>query len=336
MKNTYCDDYNPQEEVIKLKAFYDKAVKEKQTDEALLRRCSIEKEFQSTVESQSNHNKYILKNDSYCLRKGYPKEIFLDIQQLGPANKVFDDRLAKLRNKLAKPSCLDRLKQSLEQKERETIPALENGQNIVRSQQESTNVSPSIADKKMENIMNNTTLVKSLLDSFMKPSVSIPQNLPPPPIVPIPNDQVDMRNEPQNTLISSENRNNNNSNLINKMENFSNVVQDLLSVMQPFIQEQKNSTSIDTAQNNTPIPEAADVQRQPSRFNQRTLPSTTKITHDNVNLNYGFNARKNNKSSQRRRQGQKVQKPRSTENENTKHTPKALKRIQQMAKDHNL
>lgn len=228
------------------------------------------------------------------------------------------------------------MKQSLEQKERETIPALENGQNIVRSQQESTNVSPSIADKKMENIMNNTTLVKSLLDSFMKPSVSIPQNLPPPPIVPIPNDQVDMRNEPQNTLISSENRNNNNSNLINKMENFSNVVQDLLSVMQPFIQEQKNSTSIDTAQNNTPIPEAADVQRQPSRFNQRTLPSTTKITHDNVNLNYGFNARKNNKSSQRRRQGQKVQKPRSTENENTKHTPKALKRIQQMAKDHNL
>lgn len=91
-----------------------------------------------------------------------------------------------------------------------------------------------LIEEKMQSVINNTSLVKSLLDDVVNPvcpSSTTSTKLRPSQL-PV--------NLNQNQPISVDNSNNvgmlsNNPTFVGKMENFTNVVEDLLSVMKPLI-----------------------------------------------------------------------------------------------------
>ncbi|CDO94009.1 unnamed protein product [Kluyveromyces dobzhanskii CBS 2104] len=315
------------EEVNKLKLFYEKVLKEKHNSGETSRRSVIDNELQSTADLQRECNKSFLKNHLQCVPCSYSKNFYPDIQELVSANKIFDERLAKLRSNTTKPSCLDLFKQKLEQESINGASLPNHGQQVIHQKDEGANTRSHEPDHKMQEVVNNTVLVKSLLNSFMNSSVSNPQNLSPPPPLPVSNTQPGGLHNSHDAADSNSNAVNVGDNFIKKMENFSTVVQDFLEVMQPLIQEQKNSSRISgsTEDNKAqPLQNGRDILRNSIKNSVSSKPSNREVQ------------RKNRKSSHNKWNNDRVHKPSFPVVSNKKNTPKALKRMQQVAKDHGL
>lgn len=223
-----------------------------------------------------------------------------------------------------------------------------------------------ITDEKMRNVMDNTALVKSLLDSFKNPSIPASQSLGPPPNAPVIASRYegDKYSTQQNHQSREQGEINNNANidLLNKMKNFSNVMQDLLSSMKPYLEQQKNvidspntSSSSTNAKIILPterqyIPNNSSSgqsqkqfpklkkQRSQSQTRQQSKSSRYQNTNELYQESYNANKKNNNVKTHIQNDASAVSnrghKRVSESNERGK--PKALKRMQKIAKEHNL